>query len=326
MQKLRALHWHFDSLFAAMLISLSHPGNARAGWPERVFAPYMYVGVGDHFKLTDCDDACGQKFYTLAFIIADSSNNPAWDGRIAMAENFYADQVAAIRARSGDVIVSSGGEGGQEIALVETNVMALQEKYQAVIDRYHFTWLDFDIEGKALGMASANERRNTALARLQAKNPGLLISYTLPVDPNGISDGARKLLADAKAKGLRVHSANVMTMDFGPRFSAGKKMSDVAIASALKAHEQCAIIDPAIQIGLTPDIGQNDVKSEVFSLDDARALIAWGKSQPWICSVSFWCSNRDTGKPGTGHYDWSSGIPQTPWAFTKIFQTFAARQ
>src|SRR5208283_4503230 len=174
----------------------------HAEWPERIFAPYMYVGVGDHFKLTDCDDACGQKFYTLAFVIADPSNNPAWDGRIAMAENFYADQIAAIRARGGDVILSFGGEGGQEIALVETNVTALQEKYQAVIDRYHFTWLDFDIEGKALEKTAANERRNTALARLQAKNPGLLISYTLPVDPNGISADAQKLLADAKAKGL----------------------------------------------------------------------------------------------------------------------------
>jgi len=284
----------------------------------------MYVGTGDHFKLTDCADACGQKFYTLAFIISDPSNNPAWDGRTAMAENFYTNQIAAIRQRGGDVIISFGGEGGQEIALVETNAAALQKKYQSVVDRYHFTWLDFDIEGKALENTAANERRNTALAGLQAQNPGLIISYTLPVDPDGISDDAQKLLADAKAKGLKVHSANVMTMDFGPRFSTGKKMSDVAIASALAAREQCEKIDPSIQIGLTPDLGQNDVKSEVFSLDDAKALVSWARSRPWVCSVSFWCSNRDTGKPGMRKEDWSSGIPQEPWAFTKIFQTFTA--
>jgi hypothetical protein len=299
--------------------------NARAGWPEKIFAPYMYVGVGDQFKLTDCDDACGQKFYTLAFIIADKSNNPAWDGQTPMEENFYTNQIAAIRARGGDVIVSFGGEGGQEIALVETNAVALQAKYQSIVDRYRFTWLDFDIEGKALEKTAVNERRNTALAGLQAQNPGLTISYTLPVDPNGISADAQALLLDAKMKGLKIHSANVMTMDFGAHFSAGKRMSDIAIASALKAHEQCGKIDPAIQIGLTPDIGQNDVKSEIFSLDDAQALIAWGKTQPWVCSVSFWCSNRDAGKPAKRHGDWSSGIPQEPWAFTKIFQTFSGR-
>ena len=30
----------------------------------------MYLGMGDNFKLTECDDACGLKYYTLAFIIA----------------------------------------------------------------------------------------------------------------------------------------------------------------------------------------------------------------------------------------------------------------
>lgn len=294
-------------------------------WPERVFAPYMYVGVGDKFKLTDCDDACGQKYYTLAFIISDRHNNPAWDGRVPMEENFYTNQIAAIRARGGDVIISFGGEAGKEPALVEPDPVALQAKYQAVIDRYHFTWLDFDIEGKSLENTAANERRNTALAGLQANNPGLIISYTLPVDPNGISEDAQKLLADAHAKGVKVHSANVMTMDFGPEFSAGKKMSDVSIASALKAHEQCSAIDPQIQIGLTPDIGQNDEKSEIFSLADARALKDWAVGQPWVGSLSFWCSNRDMGKPKKrSHYDWSSQVPQKPWDFTKIFQTFAA--
>ena len=50
---------------------------ARADWPAHVFAPYMYLGSGDHFKLTECDDACGQKFYTLAFIIANRDGDPA---------------------------------------------------------------------------------------------------------------------------------------------------------------------------------------------------------------------------------------------------------
>ena len=53
------------ALFLSLLTDPLH-----AAWPEKVFAPYMYIGAGDNFKLTDCDDACGLKYYTLAFIIA----------------------------------------------------------------------------------------------------------------------------------------------------------------------------------------------------------------------------------------------------------------
>src|SRR5271156_224705 len=110
-------------------------------WPTRVFAPYMYLGSGDNFKLTACDDATGQKFYTLAFIIANHDKNPAWDGRTEMLKNLYGDEIAAIRARGGDVIVSFGGAGGTELALAEPDVSKLTTKYQSVIDQYKLTWL-----------------------------------------------------------------------------------------------------------------------------------------------------------------------------------------
>jgi hypothetical protein len=127
-------------LFASVLVT------AAAGWPGRVFAPYMYIGAGDHFQLTHCDDACGQKFYTIAFIIAGPDGKlPAWDGRWPMEGNLYADQINAIRSRGGDVIVSFGGEAGTEIAIAETNLVTLEANYQSVIDRYKLTWLDFDI-------------------------------------------------------------------------------------------------------------------------------------------------------------------------------------
>src|SRR5579885_2982455 len=78
----------------------------RAEWPRRVFAPYMYLGAKDKFQLTQCDDACGQKFYTLAFVIAGPHDEAAWDGKWPTTDHLYADQIAAIRERGGDVIVS----------------------------------------------------------------------------------------------------------------------------------------------------------------------------------------------------------------------------
>ncbi|HWY32019.1 MAG TPA: chitinase [Candidatus Acidoferrum sp.] len=309
-------------LIAIILLNLTATGFS-ANWPARVFAPYMYIGAHDNFKIAHCADVSGQKFYTIAFIIANKRLDPAWFGRIPMDRNLYADQINTIRERGGDVIVSFGGADGTEPAIAETNAAALEAKYQSVIDQYKFSWLDFDIEGDALTNQTANVRRNLVLTRLQAKNPGLIISYTLPVDPGGISVESRELLADAKARGVKVHSVNVMTMDFGAHFSKGRRMSDVSIVSTIKAHEQCQSIDSAIQIGVTPMIGQNDEPGEIFTQADARAVIKWAQAQPWVCSLSFWASNRDAGKSGKkGADNHTSGIEQKPWEFTSIFEPF----
>jgi chitinase len=315
---------HFVAAFLQIGPALA---ASAAIWPAKVFAPYMYIGAGDNFQITSCDEACGQKFYTLAFVIADRQGNPAWDGRFPMEKNLYAAQIQGIRRRGGDAIVSFGGADGTEIAISETNTAALEEKYQSVIDRYQFTWLDFDIEGDSLANKGANTRRNIVLAALQAKNPGLVISYTLPVDPDGISRESQSLLSDAVARGVRIHSVNVMTMDFGAHFSKGKKMSAVSIASALKARDQCSNIAPDIQIGITPMIGQNDEQGEVFTQNDARVVKKWAQKQPWVCSLSFWASNRDTGhldKDKTGND--TSGVTQKPWEFTRIFKPFTSRK
>ncbi len=323
------------SAFALLWLSgcQTHPLNAR--WPVHVFAPYMYVGAGDNFLLTDCDDTCGQKFYTLAFIIADKSGNPAWDGRIPMEQNFYAGQILAIRRRGGNVIMSFGGEAGKDTAIVEKNPATLEAKYQSVIDRYHFTWLDFDIEGNNLENTAANERRNTVLARLQRENPGLIISYTLPVDPDGLSEESQALLVDAKAKGVKVHSANIMVMYFGKKFiGTGKSEGELGIESANVAHIQLQKIDPAIQIGLCPCLGKNGSRDEVFGLDDARTLKAFADETPWVCSLHYWSINDDAARPrrrkaatATNSSTNSVAAPTAtqPWDFARIFQPFTSR-
>lgn len=325
--------------FVAVVVSLmAITHSVRAGWPARVFAPYMYVGAGDNFKLTDCDDQCGLKYYTLAFIIARQDGNgknavyhkePSWDGRIPIEQNFYHDQIDAIRKRGGDVIMSFGGEAGKELANVIDDPAQLEAAYQKVIDQYKFTWLDFDVEGNNLDKGKQDsERRNTVLASLQKKNPGLIISYTLPVDPNGISEASQALLADAKAKGVKVHSANLMVMYFGKEFiNKGKSEGQLGVDSANAAYAQLQKIDPAIQVGLCPCLGRNGSKDEVFTLDDAKILKAFADKTPRVCSLHYWSINDDAARPRKKRTITStnsvtaSNSPQ-PWAFAKIFQTF----
>lgn len=59
------------------------------------------------------------------------------------------------------------------------------------------------------------DRRNKALAQLKAANPGLVVSYTLPVLPTGLTLNGVCLLNSARANSFYPDVINVMTMDFG---------------------------------------------------------------------------------------------------------------
>jgi hypothetical protein len=329
-----------SKLIIQALIVFTCALTAHAEWPSRVFAPYMYIGSGDDFKLTDCDDACGLKHYTLAFIIARQEGRgaetkyfkePSWDGRVPMDRNAYLDQIQAIRQRGGDVIMSFGGEAGREIAIIIEDPAKLEAAYQSIIDRYKFTWLDFDIEGSNLEKnPQASERRNAVLADIQRKNPGLRISYTLPVNPDGISKASQALLADAKAKGVKVYSANIMVMYFGRQFiNKGRSEGELGIDSANAAYAQIQKIDPAIRIGLCPCLGNNGSRDEVFTLDDARTLKAFADQTPWVVSLHYWSINGDSGRPrrrsATQAATQPATQPRQPWAFANIFKSFTTK-
>jgi chitinase len=237
--------------------------------------------------------------------------------------------------------MSFGGEAGKEMANVIEDPVALEAAYQKVIDQYKFTWLDFDVEGNNLDKGKADsERRNTVLANLQKKNPGLIISYTLPVDPDGISEASRALLADAKAKGVQVHSANIMVMYFGKRFiNKGKSEGELGIESAKAAYAQLQKIDPSIQIGLCPCLGPNgSSSSEFFGIEDAITLRAFADQTPWVCSLHYWSINDDAAHPSrerkvtsatndVGMVTFTTNSVMVPgqlqpWAFANIFKGF----
>ena len=305
-----------------------------AEWPARVFAPYMYIGAGDNFKLTDCNDACGVKYFTLAFIIARQEGRgrdmkyyqePSWDGRIPIEQGLYKEQIEAIRKRGGDVIMSFGGQAGKELANVIDDPVRLEAAYQKVLDQYKFTWLDFDVEGDNLAKGKLDsQRRNMALASLQRKNPGLIISYTLPIDPDGFLATSRDLLGDAVRKGVKVHSVDLMVMWFGKKFiNKGKSEGQLGVDSAKIAYEQLHKIDPAIRIGLCACLGRNGSRDEIFTFDDAKIIKAFADKTPWVCSLHFWSINDDAGRRRRSNSAQSVDANQPrPWDFARLFKSF----
>jgi hypothetical protein len=331
----------------ALLLILLSAQPTRADWPPYLFAPYIY---GNRGALIQAYNATGQKYFTLAFTVSDVrtrrrrprgatrpttlptafaatlpttrplGGNPSFSGH-PMSDHYLAQDIAFIRSKGGDVIMSFGGAAGTEIGLTDPDPAKVEAKYQAVIDEYKLTWIDMDIEGRSIRDANVNHIRNTALANLQKKKPGLIVVYTLAADPNGIEPRGLSTLRDAHQQGLKVEAVNLMTMDYGRDLSAGKKMGDLAIATVLTSYQQMQTIDPTMKIGITPDIGINDEPTEVFGLDDARTVMTWAKTHPYVRLLAFWVSQRDRAD-GELNQDTASGVKQNDWDFNNTFNTF----
>jgi hypothetical protein len=131
-------------------------------------------------------------------------------------------------------------------------------------------------------------RTSSAIAGLQAANPGLTISYTLPVLPTGLTADGLNLLASAKHDGVKIDVVNIMAMDYGPSVDNGGRMALNAIQAAIATEAQISSLGLSAKIGITPMIGVNDVASEVFTLADAQALLDYAQTDSNVVRLSMW--------------------------------------
>ncbi|WP_217650006.1 chitinase, partial [Streptomyces sp. CC77] len=298
-------------------------GGAPAGAVG--FAPYVDTSLHPAYDLLDTAAKTGVRDFTLAFVTAGNGCEPRWGGVTALADDKVAAQIGALRARGGDVRVSFGGAAGRELALACSTPEALADAYGEVVDRYRLTKVDFDVEGAALPDTAANTRRAQAVARLQKDHPGLDVSFTLPVMPEGLTQPGVGLLADARKNGVRIGAVNIMAMDYGPAYSGDMGTYAVQAATATQAQVKAVLglSDAAAwkTVAVTPMIGVNDVTTEVFRVDDATQLAAFARSKG-IAWLSMWSATRDKQCPdgAVNRADATcSSILQEPLAFTKAF-------
>ncbi|MEU6808274.1 cellulose binding domain-containing protein [Streptomyces sp. NPDC046831] len=292
------------------------------------FAPYVDTSLYPAFDLLASADATGVKNYTLAFVTDGGGCTPKWGGVTDLASDAVAAQIGALRAKGGDVRVSFGGASGSELATACSSADALAAAYAKAVDTFKLTKVDFDVEGGALPNTAANTRRAQAIAKLQQQHPGLDVSFTLPVMPEGLTQDGVNLLADAKSNGVKISAVNIMAMDYGAAYSGdmGTYAEQAATATQAQIKSVLGLSDSAAwkTVAVTPMIGVNDVASEVFKVDDATQLVNFAKSKGlgWL---SMWSATRDKACAGgakpTADATCSS-IVQDPFAFTKAFGAY----
>ncbi|WP_432028797.1 glycoside hydrolase family 18 protein [Streptomyces sp. 1222.5] len=291
------------------------------------FAPYVDTSLYPAFDLVAAADATGVKNYNLAFVTDGGGCTPKWGGVTELTGDGVAAQIGALRAKGGDVRVSFGGASGSELATTCSSADALAAAYGKAVDAFKLTKVDFDVEGGALPNTAANTRRAQAIAKLQKQHPGLDVSFTLPVMPEGLTQDGVNLLADAKANGVQTGTVNIMAMDYGPAYSGdmGTYAEQAATATQAQVKSVLGLSDSAAwkTVAVTPMIGVNDVSSEVFTVDDATQLAGFAKSKG-LGGLSMWSATRDKqcagGTKPTADATCSS-VTQDRFAFSKAFAT-----
>jgi hypothetical protein len=312
--------------------------------PAHVYAPYYETYLAPNTaSIADTATASGAKYFTLAFLQTPKKGSCAldWNGNSAQPLNYYASDIAALRAAGGDVIPSFGGfsadQGGTEIADSCTNVSQIAAGYESVITTLGVTRLDMDVEAKSLNNTAGVDRRNKAIAMTEAwaKQQGipLQIQYTIPVEQYGLDPNGEAVLQNAVANGATVSSVDIMVFDYYIAGEGVVNMGQAAINAATNTHAQLTSIFTSLTsaqiwtmeaMTMLPGIDDYPKKTEVTSVSDAQTMLNFAQQEN-INFLSIWAIQRDNGGcPGTRDSNTCSGITQNTWDFSHLLESFTS--
>ncbi len=310
-------------LLAFVLLGCPHRAAAQG------VAPYIDMSITADENIVTIASSSGLRAFTLAFLDADGGCNLGWGGLGGtLPTDTLADGtsiltvVQQLKAAGVTPIFSIGGANGVDPAAYCTSASSLQAVYQTAVTRYGITYLDFDIEGAATAETAQITLRDQALVGLKSANPGLIISYTIPVEPTGLVAGdGLNLLTSAKSDGVALSVVNIMTMDFG---SSGTEMGSASTEAAADTEAQIKAAGLSSTVGITPMIGQNDTSGEIFTLADATTVVNFAKANSYVSRLAYWSVGRDNGSCAGETYSSPScsGISQSTYQFAGIFEGF----
>ena len=326
--------------FNAAASSSHHGSDMRADIPDQVYAPYVDSTLWPPFDFVELAREEGVKYVSLAFVVADpATSEPSWGGYYSVDSDYRGDEIDALRELGGEVLLSFGGAAGTPLAAAIPDVAGLTDAYQDVIDQYELTWIDFDVEGYWVTDEASIDRRSQAIRNLQDQaavdGRPLEVWFTLPVLPSGLTSDGLYVVESALSHGVDIGGVNIMAMNYGDSAAPNPEgqMGDYAIEAAESLFAQMRdaydtagvpVTDAELWslVGVTPMIGQNDVRSERFYVEDAERLLDFA-DEVGMGFLSAWSANRDAPCETFGTLALTcSGVPQEPFEFSQILGQF----
>ncbi len=301
------------------VVALAPAGTAAAASSAYSVAPYVDMSNGQEGMLDTAVTQHNLKSYTAAFVLGEGCNQ-IWGDTLPIGNDSFTDpEIARAKSEGASVIISSGGSAGEALAWTCSDQSSIDAGYQAIINDYGVSQLDFDIEGAAIADTAATARQMQAMKDLKASNPGLQFSMTLPVLASGLTSDGVNILKAAKNAGIKIDVVNIMTMDYYS--GTGTEMGQGSVAAAQATLAQMQSVDSGYSyanLGITPMIGKNDDGS-TFTLADAQTVRSFA-TQNGVGRLAFWSVDRDQPCSGSANsLSTCSEISQNSLAFTDSF-------
>ncbi|WP_066500512.1 chitinase [Abyssisolibacter fermentans] len=310
-------------------------------WPKKCFAP----SVDETLPIKFANDAkiTNIPYYNLGYIVSESDTvfKPTWGIIYPVDDNPIIGQIKKIREMGGDVLVSFGGPANTPLHVTAPDVKSLKKQYENFVKAYRLSRINIDLQGKWLKDTASIKRNIRALKLLQnslfSERYNLQIWFTLPILPTGLTDDGLKIIQYTLDEDLMIRGINVKTMNFGASAAPNpeNKMGQYSIQAINSLFNQLKQIysdnnlsksDKQIwnMVGMTPMIGENDVTTEVFNLEDAKQTLDFA-NQKEIGMISMWSLNRDKPCPNGPSNKISnscSGIEQKDYEFSETFNAY----
>ena len=297
-----------------------------ANWYES--APYDFVTDAAAPDLGSVMKATGQKAFVMAFIRAPNAGGcvPTWGGTDPVStDTEVASIIREVRDNGGGVSISVGGGGGIALGQECVTPKATAAVYRTVLDKYHVSAIDFDIERGELENPTAVANEIGAAQILEQETPGLIVTITIPGTTTGIDAYGELLLEQARQKHIAVAAYTIMPFDDDFHGAAAQQVALTDFNAQLKRIFGWSADDAWQHEGVSQMNGEAD-PAEYFSESDFASNLSFAEKHH-MARYTYWSINRDRecsppGNSGQVSTDCSS-VAQSTYAFTRYDTKFA---
>jgi hypothetical protein len=280
-------------------------------------------------SISDIIAGSGENQFNLAFVLDSGGCTPAWGGNASTpvsSDTAVLGMVNAARAAGGDVAVSFGGYNGTELGSSCGSSSALAAAYQQVINKYSLKRIDLDWENTALD--SNMTVRWGAIKQLEAANPNLLVTLTIPATTVGLPLTGRDEIQQAITNGARIDRVNLMDFDFGLNSGTMTAAAETVAADTVQQLQtlygwSAATAWSHLSVQLMN--GHTDQPSELYTQQTFTDLLGYVQANH-AAAFSYWDVNRDRACDPSVVHNWADGacssVTQNPYDFTKILTQY----